>query len=181
MRVSMACLCSTNNGRSSFISHHMKDYLLDWFTHQYAANKTLIQVIDTRASLPEKAASIFSHMLNAHQIWLHRIHPAGISLPLPWQPLEREQYAPINEQNFHLTKVYLQSEKFGMHFNKPVRYQNTQGETFENTIMEIYFHMLAHAAYHRGQIALLLRQAGEEPPISDYIFYKREPVRMMNP
>ncbi|MGG1633398.1 DinB family protein [Paenibacillus sp. NRS-1760] len=31
-----------------------------------------------------------------------------------------------------------------------------------------------HGSYHRGQIALLLRQAGAEPILTDYIIYERQ-------
>jgi uncharacterized damage-inducible protein DinB len=52
--------------------------------------------------------------------------------------------------------------------------------TFENegkdiTIRfdEILFHLVNHAAYHRGQIALGLRLLGKEVQITDYVPYRR--------
>jgi len=36
------------------------------------------------------------------------------------------------------------------------------------TLEELVQHSLNHATYHRGQVALLLRQLGQVPPSTDY-------------
>jgi uncharacterized damage-inducible protein DinB len=49
-------------------------------------------------------------------------------------------------------------------------YKNTKGEKCVNTYIEVVLELISHGAHHRGQIELLLRQAGLEPPIStDFI------------
>ncbi len=52
-------------------------------------------------------------------------------------------------------------------------YTNSSGRPFTNRVSDILFHIVNHSTYHRGQIALLLRQQGLEPVPTDYIFYKR--------
>ncbi len=54
-----------------------------------------------------------------------------------------------------------------------VSYVNTKGEAYRNSVQEICMHLLLHSAYHRGQVAQLLRANGGEPAVTDYIFYKR--------
>lgn len=39
-----------------------------------------------------------------------------------------------------------------------------------------YRRWFEHSSYHRGQIALLLRSAGAEPAVTDFLFWTREPV-----
>jgi uncharacterized damage-inducible protein DinB len=36
------------------------------------------------------------------------------------------------------------------------------------TLAELFQHVLNHSTYHRGQIALLIRQLGHAPPATDY-------------
>ena len=48
-------------------------------------------------------------------------------------------------------------------------YRNTRGEEFENAVEEILTQVFLHSAYHRGQIASTLRDAGHEPALTDFI------------
>ncbi len=57
--------------------------------------------------------------------------------------------------------------------DRVVDYVNSAGDGFESTVADILTHVAVHAAYHRGQVALLLRDGGHEPNPSDYIAYTR--------
>src|SRR4030095_9564016 len=50
-----------------------------------------------------------------------------------------------------------------------VSYINTKGEQWSNTARDILMHVLLHSAYHRGQIATLLGQAGQGAAYTDFI------------
>jgi uncharacterized damage-inducible protein DinB len=54
-----------------------------------------------------------------------------------------------------------------------ISYQNTKGEAYQNTIKDIMFHIINHSSYHRGQVMMLVRNAGLEPIPTDYILTKR--------
>jgi len=152
----------------------MEKQFEDWFTYNHQANEKFIELLAKENSVTARILKIFSHVLNAHHIWLERISPSGTNLPAPWQDIDQLDFAKINNKLFQKTQRYLLSEKIDMDFDQPIAYANSRGEKFKNTIQEIYFHILAHSAYHRGQIALLLRNEGIEPPLTDYIFYKRD-------
>jgi hypothetical protein len=50
------------------------------------------------------------------------------------------------------------------------QYPSGHGQAFSSSIYEVVVELLSHGAHHRGQIALLLRQGGHEPPAStDFI------------
>lgn len=53
-------------------------------------------------------------------------------------------------------------------------YRSSQGTPFQTSVGDILMHLASHGAYHRGQIALLLRQAGAEPLNTDFITFVRE-------
>jgi uncharacterized damage-inducible protein DinB len=54
-----------------------------------------------------------------------------------------------------------------------VAYVNTKGEHFTSTVGDIITHVLFHGAYHRGQIASSLRDAGLDPAYTDFIHAAR--------
>jgi uncharacterized damage-inducible protein DinB len=56
---------------------------------------------------------------------------------------------------------------------RQVHYSNTAGAEFDSRIGDIMMHVLLHCAYHRGQVALLLRTAGAEPEPTDFIAFCR--------
>ena len=55
-----------------------------------------------------------------------------------------------------------------------VRYRNSAGNDFENSVGEILTHVALHGHYHRGQIARAMRAAGREPVYTDYIGFVRK-------
>lgn len=42
------------------------------------------------------------------------------------------------------------------------------------TLGELVHHIMNHSTYHRGQVALLLRQLGQKPPATDYRLFLSE-------
>jgi uncharacterized damage-inducible protein DinB len=54
-----------------------------------------------------------------------------------------------------------------------VHYTNSDGQHFETSVSDILTHVALHGAYHRGQVAHLLRGAGAEPQATDYIQFGR--------
>ena len=54
-----------------------------------------------------------------------------------------------------------------------IKYKNTKGEEFTSTIQDILTHITHHSAYHRGQIAAAIREAGHTPAVTDFIAYTR--------
>ncbi|MDO8549036.1 MAG: DinB family protein [Ignavibacteria bacterium] len=54
-----------------------------------------------------------------------------------------------------------------------IKYRNTKGDEYQNRLSDIITHVINHSSYHRGQIALLVRNAGGIPAVTDYIAYRR--------
>ena len=49
------------------------------------------------------------------------------------------------------------------------------------TLADLIQHILNHSTYHRGQVVLLLRQVGQQPPATDYRFFlSKTPERLPN-
>jgi uncharacterized damage-inducible protein DinB len=54
-----------------------------------------------------------------------------------------------------------------------VSYKNTKGAAFQTSIKDILTHVGLHGVYHRGQVALLVRQGGGTAAPTDYIIFTR--------
>lgn len=52
-----------------------------------------------------------------------------------------------------------------------IRYTNLKREIWEYSFEEMVHHVMMHSAYHRGQLATLLRQLDVVPPTTDYLVY----------
>jgi uncharacterized damage-inducible protein DinB len=52
-----------------------------------------------------------------------------------------------------------------------IRYTNLKQEESEYTLEQMVCHLTMHSAYHRGQLATLLRQLDVVPPTTDYLVY----------
>lgn len=146
----------------------MNSKFFELFEYNFHFNKKLIEYFNFNYSqVPERSLKLINHILNAHQIWNSRIknEPSfGV-----WQMNEFHDLIQINEANFHNTNQILENADL----TQTMAYQNSVGDKFENKIEDILFHVINHSTYHRGQIALLFRESGLEPMVSDYIFYKR--------
>ncbi|MEM1003550.1 MAG: DinB family protein, partial [Bacteroidota bacterium] len=58
-------------------------------------------------------------------------------------------------------------------FTRRIDYVNSKGNAYGNELKDILFHIINHATHHRGQILVDMRNHKMEPPVLDYIFYKR--------
>ena len=57
---------------------------------------------------------------------------------------------------------------------EPVSYQNSKGESWSSRKDDILMHVITHSAYHRGQVAAIVRAAGSTPAYTDFIHSVRQ-------
>lgn len=141
----------------------------DFLEYNHYANQLFIRNFLEDGFQEEKGIRLFSHIINAHHIWLARIHEETPMFDV-WEIHVMNSFAKVNEENYLQSLSILDAEK---DLSRIIRYTNTKGEAYQNSIQEILLHIVNHSTHHRGQIATLIRESGMKPPVSDYIFYKR--------
>ena len=147
----------------------MKNFFIDKFEYTHHCNRLVIDVLCKNPEIyTEKISLLTSHTLNAHHIWNHRLFGVNPALSV-WQLLEINNLHTINNENFEHTNELLQKKKL----TEAINYTNSKGQSFTNTAEEIFFHIINHSTYHRGQLVSQLKTQGVEPIVTDYIFYKR--------
>ncbi|MDP9955689.1 putative damage-inducible protein DinB [Epilithonimonas hungarica] len=146
----------------------MKEHFIDLLEYNSHFNQLLIEsYLENKDSFNEKMISLINHILNAQQIWNSRII-IGSSFGV-WQINPDEKLLEINQSNFK-NSIKILNER---NLDEIIVYKNSKGDDFQNSIQGILFHFINHSTYHRGQLAMLMKQAGLEPINTDYIFYKR--------
>src|SRR5690606_14249917 len=113
---------------------------------------------ENSGTVSEKSTQLFSHILNAQQIWNNRIDP---QLPLfdVWDVHPVQHFEKIDAENYKHSLSIL--DRFEL--NAKIAYVNSKGQGFNNDIKGILFHLINHSTYHRGQIATEFRLAGIKP------------------
>jgi uncharacterized damage-inducible protein DinB len=151
-------------------SLHMKNNLHDWFQWNNAANESFINAFKNSTITPEKCIEIFSRIISEHERWLNRICMVNLG-PDDKAPKVAEHLAQKNALMHEITTKFLSSESYGNNLDWSFSYES-QGAVTQQTLSEVYFHILTFSEYHRGQAAEMLKENGIEPPSTDYISLK---------
>ncbi|MDX1400664.1 MAG: DinB family protein [Kiloniellales bacterium] len=56
-------------------------------------------------------------------------------------------------------------------YAQSLRFRNMKGEANAGTYGQLFTHLFNHQTHHRGQVHALLKDAGEEPPAIDFIYF----------
>ena len=146
----------------------MKDFFKDIFEYHNHFNQRLIdQLIENERVISKRTIPLFSHTVNAHQIWNARI--TNKEKFEVHQEHALEMCKQIDNDNYRETLMILKE----YNLDEKISYSNSKGTAFNNSIREILFHVANHSSHHKGQIISDLRLSGIAPIVTDYIFYKR--------
>lgn len=147
----------------------MKTFFKELFEYSHHFNQKLWAIFNGNpGKTSEKAVNLYNHILNAHQIWNNRIEPKQAVFGV-WDIHPIQDCKNIDISNYENSLLIL--DKFDLY--ETINYTTSKGQAFSNSIRDILFHAINHSTYHRGQIATEFKQAGLDPLVTDYIFYKR--------
>lgn len=154
----------------------MKRHFLELFEYNHWANQRILAVLEEKNVNDEKILKLFSHLISAQIVWLHRIKDMPVS-PFPlWEVYKlRELKSMVGESSRNWIN-YIRTEHPGETFEEMIFYKNSEGVKYETTIRHIATHVINHSTYHRAQIAAHLRILNIDPPVTDFIAYSREKI-----
>lgn len=142
--------------------------------HMEWANQRVLDLFKQLPEIPERPHSLFAHLLIAERLWLLRLRDEETSGTEVWPDYslaELDQLASANQAGYRMLLEKI-DEAGGL--DEPVSYTTTTGETYETRVRDILTHVALHGAYHRGQVALALRQGELEPVNTDYVTFVRD-------
>ncbi len=148
----------------------MKDFFKTLFEYNYTVNQQLAgAMLDNQGKISEKAIKLFSHILNAHHIWNHRIEKAAPVFSV-WQIHSINECQQIDSTNYESTLQILDQYSLDEIISLP----RIGGVVLRKSIADLFFHTVNHASYHRGQIATEFRNNGLQPLVADYFLFDKK-------
>ena len=152
------------------------DYTV-WANHRVMRACATLEGDDFRRELGGSFGTIRStlaHVMNSEWIWLERWK--GVSPSRPPDESEhlnivvlRDRWTAIEEHRRVWLEALPESEVGGI-----IRYRNLAGEAYEAPLWQLVQHVANHSTYHRGQVIVLLKQAGARTVSTDLVVYDRE-------
>ncbi len=143
--------------------------------------KTLVSlsaVPPEKRAAPEfqKAVELMAHIVGARWFWFQRI---GATTERPLKMFVKnfpvaDLPARVSEMEAAWSR-YLDGLTEAELF-RAVEWGPADGPRFTNTVEEVLTQTFGHSIYHRGQIALLLRQIGCEPAATEFVYFTRKPA-----
>jgi uncharacterized damage-inducible protein DinB len=153
-----------------------------WFEYELDAHAKVLASFDSvpadrrESSEFRKAVALFAHIVAARRMWLARLGviPAAPGSLFP-DDLELAQVANTWREVQALWRDFLAGTDDDA-LAREFEYQSLDAARFRNRVEDVLAQLFGHSSYHRGQIAMLVRAAGGEPAITDFIFWCREPA-----
>ena len=138
------------------------------FVYDAWGNRTTLDSLRMSTQAPaSRACAITAHLVGSGTLWLDRLYGRASTSEV-WPALSLDQC----EVGFRSLEgdwnKYLDGLK-EKDLERPITYINTKGESWKSTIRDILMHVVLHGTYHRGQIAMLVRQSGHAPAYTDFI------------
>lgn len=153
-----------------------------WFAYERVAHAKVVRSLGTvpeaRRSSSEfaRAVAILGHIAAARRMWLYRFgvldQPPSALFPQAAGP---DAVAADLSDVEALWEAYL-DRLDDAEIDREFEYQSLDAGRFRNRVEEILTQLFGHSWYHRGQIALLVRAAGGEPAVTDYVYWCRVPA-----
>lgn len=148
------------------------DSLRKLFHYDYWANQDALRSIATINATTDRALKVAGHIIGAQRVWLGRLN-ASDAATAPWPLLSLEEaHAAVSEMHDRWDS-YLGSLS-PQELDEDLVHRNSKGVEFRVPVRDVLTQLVMHSAYHRGQIAAAVREAGGSPAATDYIVYVRQ-------
>jgi len=150
----------------------MHEHFQRLFRYDEWGNRESLTAIRKASAQPMRALERMAHVLSTEHVWLARLRQQPQPFPV-WPALNLTQCESMAAELPSFWRDFLRkTQDDGM--ARIVTYKNTVGESWSNSVQDILTHVIMHSAYHRGQVALLMRSSGFIPANTDFIHGVRQ-------
>ena len=142
------------------------------FEYDHWANSETLASLRTLPGGNEKARKAICHIIGAQKIWLSRFASPAPPSAQPWPDLSLDECSAAIEDLQRRWQGVLEGltpEKLA----SDLTYLSLKGTENKTPIQDVLMHLVLHSAYHRGQMAAAVREAGGKPAPTDYTVYLR--------
>jgi uncharacterized damage-inducible protein DinB len=154
-----------------------------WFKYEKDAHEKVLLSLETvpverrSDAAYRKALDIVAHIIAARRVWLFRFGAAN-DAPANLTP-QGATVADLREslRSMHVAWTDYLGRIDNGELARVFQYKSLDAGWFENRVEDILTQLFGHSWYHRGQVASLVRSAGGEPAVTDFVFWCREPIQ----
>ncbi len=151
-----------------------KSILRQLLTYNAWANRRVIEAFKGEPSHDPRALRAFAHLLVAEKTWLQRITESLDTTGYDfWPELRLDECETLSDENAEAYASFFDALDED-DLNMVATYKNSKGTEYQTSYRDVLTHVLHHSAYHRGQVAMATRAAGNAPAYTDYIAFVRE-------
>lgn len=149
----------------------MVEHFIHLFKYNDWATERAAESIESAQKIIPDAIRLLSHIISSQYVWLSRITGEKSDLAI-WDNFTIEECLALSVK---ITSkwINLLEGKNNEFLERRIKYKNSNGDDFENSLKDIITHVLNHSTYHRAQIAQIVRLANRQPAVTDYIVYQR--------
>jgi uncharacterized damage-inducible protein DinB len=150
-----------------------KDYFSRFFEHGLWSNRRILKSLASKPAANERILRLLNHILATEEVWMVRLRGQDSSALPFWPNRSLDECAAVIDQNHFRYREFLDGlTEDGL--NQEVEYRNSKGVEFRTSIRDVLSHVALHGASHRGQIATITRDGGDEPVNTDFITFTRD-------
>ena len=148
----------------------------NWATNRIFETLDHVSDLDYKRNLKASCGSLhgtLTHIVAAEKIWLSRLtgKPETGLLTEHEVPTLQSLKAVWEDVAARMARLLAKLDDEAL--QGKLNYVTTSGESFTNTYAQVLQHIVNHASYHRGQIAVLMRQLDLVPVGTDMIAFFR--------
>lgn len=148
------------------------DSLRKLFDYDDWANQEALRSIATINGTADRALKVAGHIVGAQRVWLGRLETSNAATA-PWPLLSLEEAEAAISEMHQRWNSFLSSLPPGR-LGEDLVHRNSKGIEFRVPVRDVLMQLVMHSAYHRGQIAAVVREGGGKPAATDYIVYVRQ-------
>jgi uncharacterized damage-inducible protein DinB len=143
------------------------------------ANRRALESLRAMKSPSSRGVRALSHILLVERLWLARLRRKEIGQPPPdfFPELPLTQCQDLIDESLNGYKAYL-GKLTEVQLDVVGNFETLAGSKYEASTREVLNHVMMHSMYHRGQVALAIREDGGEPLQSDFILFVRESAKV---
>jgi uncharacterized damage-inducible protein DinB len=133
------------------------------------ANDQALASLEAMEAPPEKALFLIAHVLGAQVSWMDRL-TVGRD-PADWESWETMTLPEIRtawREQLPARWAEFLADRVASDRDRVASYVNFLGQSYTARVEDALLGLMFHGAYHRGQIASLVREAGGEPAATDF-------------
>jgi len=163
------------------MSFSLTERFRNWYEYERDCNAKslkMLQSVPTEARASSqftRAVGKMAHLVAARHMWLHRLDVVT-DRPDSWFPPTTLEQLPAAveaiEQRWTAYLARLTDANLAADFD----YTGSDGRRYRWRLLDLLTQVFGHAWYHRGQIAMLVKDLGGEATDTDYIFWNRPTV-----